>query len=101
MPAFKQTPVGATPLSRSTINDAVRIAKAVAAHFSFALPPWGHWTPDEWAKAGPEYDELRDCMLGWECVFLCRMRAVRLCVSWRPSPHLTAALRSPLPLLAA
>lgn len=30
------------------------------------LPPFCHFTPGEWKTKGHEYDEVRDCMLGWD-----------------------------------
>ncbi len=34
--------------------------------YRFALPPFCHFTPDQWQTIGHEYDEVRDCMLGWD-----------------------------------
>ena len=30
------------------------------------LPPFCHFTPEQWQSVGHEYDEVRDCMLGWD-----------------------------------
>ena len=30
------------------------------------LPPFCNFTPEEWQTKGHEYDEVRDCMLGWD-----------------------------------
>ncbi|MGF6991384.1 D-lyxose ketol-isomerase [Lachnospiraceae bacterium PM6-15] len=30
------------------------------------MPPFCHWTPEEWEEKGAEYDEIRDNMLGWD-----------------------------------
>ena len=30
------------------------------------LPPFCHFTPEEWKTKGHEYNEVRDCMLGWD-----------------------------------
>jgi D-lyxose ketol-isomerase len=30
------------------------------------LPPFCHFTPKDWETKGHEYDEVRDCMLGWD-----------------------------------
>ena len=32
----------------------------------FRLPSFAYWTPEQWPNAGPEADEARDCMLGWD-----------------------------------
>jgi D-lyxose ketol-isomerase len=38
----------------------------VARHFQLALPPYACWTRDDWMSDGSEWDEVRDCMLGWD-----------------------------------
>ena len=55
-------------LSRSVINRQVRTAKRVFEHFGIRLPQWAYWTPEQWEEAAsnPAYDEVRDCMLGWD-----------------------------------
>ncbi len=30
------------------------------------LPPFCNFTPEQWKTQGHEYDEVRDCMLGWD-----------------------------------
>ena len=30
------------------------------------MPPFCRFTPEEWKQKGHEYDEVRDCMLGWD-----------------------------------
>ena len=34
--------------------------------YSFSLPPFCSFTPDDWETKGNEYDETRNCMLGWD-----------------------------------
>ena len=53
-------------MKRSDINGAIRRMEKLIADYRFALPPFLHWTPAEWAVAGHEYDEIRDNMLGWD-----------------------------------
>ena len=65
-PPIAKNPLVPMPLTRSTINRSLRTAIKVAEHFQFALPPYAHWSPDRWGKAGPGHDEIRDCMLGWD-----------------------------------
>ncbi|EIP99619.1 ABC-type sugar transport system, auxiliary component [Opitutaceae bacterium TAV1] len=60
------TPQGDSPLRRSTINASVRVAREVLKQLGIHLPAFGHWTPADWAKAGSEADEIRDCGLGWD-----------------------------------
>ena len=33
---------------------------------NYQAPPFVYWTPEEWAEKGGEYNEIRDCMLGWD-----------------------------------
>ena len=53
-------------MKRSEINKALREMESVCAKYSFCLPPFCHFTPDEWQNKGHDYDEIRDCMLGWD-----------------------------------
>jgi len=40
--------------------------ESVCEKYSFCLPPFCHFTPEEWQNKGHDYDEIRDCMLGWD-----------------------------------
>lgn len=53
-------------LKRSQINDVVAIAKRVFAELGLRLPPFAHMNTEQWRAAGREYDEIRDCQLGWD-----------------------------------
>lgn len=53
-------------MKRSEINTALKEMEAFIAQYKFALPPFCHFTPEEWAQKGHEYDEIRDNMLGWD-----------------------------------
>ena len=53
-------------MKRSEINKALKEMEAMCAKHCCYLPPFCHMTPADWAKAGHEYDEVRDCMLGWD-----------------------------------
>lgn len=53
-------------MKRSRINAAIKQMEAMISEIKFALPPFLNWTPAEWAEKGHEYDEIRDCMLGWD-----------------------------------
>jgi len=33
---------------------------------NFHLPKWAYWTPEDWARAGSEADEIRQRELGWD-----------------------------------
>lgn len=53
-------------MKRSEINRILRDGKSFLERMNFHLPVWAHWTPEDWAQAGHEYDEIRDNMLGWD-----------------------------------
>ena len=53
-------------MKRSQINAALRELEAMCEKYCCYLPPFCHFTPDEWAQKGHEYDEVRQCMLGWD-----------------------------------
>ena len=53
-------------MKRSEINQALRELEEMARTYRFALPPFCHFTPEEWQDKGHEYDEIRDNMLGWD-----------------------------------
>ncbi len=53
-------------MKRSEINAALKEMEAMVAHCRFALPPFCYFTADDWQNKGPEFDELRDNMLGWD-----------------------------------
>ena len=53
-------------MKRSEINHALRELEAMAAKYRFALPPFCHFTPEEWQSKGHDYDEIRDNMLAWD-----------------------------------
>ena len=53
-------------MKRSDINKAIQRMEALLDKFSFLLPAFCHWTPEEWQSKNAEYDEIRDNMLGWD-----------------------------------
>lgn len=53
-------------MKRSEINAIIREFEALLKAHSFALPPFLHFTPEEWAQKGHEYDEIRENALGWD-----------------------------------
>ena len=53
-------------MKRSEINKALKEMEAFINKYKFALPPFCHFTPDEWKSKGKDHDEVRDCMLGWD-----------------------------------
>ena len=53
-------------MKRSQINRALREMEAMCAAHRFPLPPFCHFTPQDWQQLGHEYDEVRRCRLGWD-----------------------------------
>ena len=53
-------------MKRSEINAALRELEAMCKKYCCYLPPFCNFTPEEWQTKGHEYDEIRDCMLGWD-----------------------------------
>ena len=53
-------------MKRSEINKALKELEAMCQKYCCYLPPFCHFTPEEWETKGHEYDEVRDCMLGWD-----------------------------------
>lgn len=53
-------------MKRSEINAEIKRLEAMCKKYLYFLPPFCNWTPEEWENKGHEYDEIRDCMLGWD-----------------------------------
>ena len=53
-------------MKRSEINKALKELENACKKYSCYLPPFCHFTPEEWQNKGHEYDEIRDCLLGWD-----------------------------------
>ena len=53
-------------MKRSDINKALREMETMCQKERCYLPPFCHFTPEEWETKGHEFDEARECMLGWD-----------------------------------
>ena len=53
-------------MKRSEINKVLMEMEAFIKEYRFALPPFCHFTPEDWKSKGHDYDEIRDNMLGWD-----------------------------------
>ena len=53
-------------MKRSEINAALRKMEEMLHTLDFPIPPFLHFTPQQWQEKGHEYDEIRDNMLGWD-----------------------------------
>lgn len=53
-------------MKRSEINRLIDDGIRFLDEKGFSTPPFVYWTPEEWETKGSEYDEIRECMLGWD-----------------------------------
>ena len=53
-------------MKRSEINRALKEMEAMIREYRISLPPFCHFTPQEWETKGHDYDEVRDNGLGWD-----------------------------------
>lgn len=53
-------------MKRSEINKILKDALRFLEERKFCLPPFAFWTPEDWESKGPEADEIRDNLLGWD-----------------------------------
>ena len=53
-------------MKRSEINAIMRAANAFIHERGFVLPPFAHWSPDDWQAKGLEVQELVEHRLGWD-----------------------------------
>lgn len=53
-------------MKRSEINQLMQEAVEFFDEFKFKLPAWAYYSPEQWKSLGPEADEIRKNMLGWD-----------------------------------
>lgn len=53
-------------MKRSEINSALRKMETMCQRHRCHLPRFCQFTPMEWEMKGSEWDEVRDCRLGWD-----------------------------------
>jgi len=53
-------------MKRSKINALLEDALEFVASLKVALPPFAHWTPEQWRTLGPEALEIAERGLGWD-----------------------------------
>ncbi|MFI3207999.1 MAG: D-lyxose/D-mannose family sugar isomerase [Eubacteriales bacterium] len=53
-------------MKRSEINTAIKDMEKLIQEHKFNLPPFCHFTVEDWQDKSEEYDEIRDNMLGWD-----------------------------------
>jgi len=53
-------------MKRSEINRILKEGIDFLQSRGFHLPPFAHWTPEEWRLKGPECRQITDAQLGWD-----------------------------------
>jgi D-lyxose ketol-isomerase len=53
-------------MNRSRINAIIQEFLDFAESHQFFFPAWARYTPPQWARTGPEADEIRRHQLGWD-----------------------------------
>ena len=53
-------------MKRSEVNGAIRRAEAILESRRILLPPFAHWTPEDWRAVGPDCRRIRDNGMGWD-----------------------------------
>ena len=53
-------------MKRSEINRALRDMESALEKNRISLPPFCHFTAEQWREKGHDYDEIRENMLGWD-----------------------------------
>ena len=53
-------------MKRSEINAVIKKMEKLLEDCRFKLPPYLYFTPEEWTEKNHEYDEIRECELGWD-----------------------------------
>jgi hypothetical protein len=53
-------------MKRSEINDAIECALSALRKNHFVLPPFGYWTPSDWAEQASKLERIRLNGLGWD-----------------------------------
>lgn len=53
-------------MKRSEINHAMKDALSFLEEQKLPLPPFVRWSPEQWTEKGPECDDIRENMLGWD-----------------------------------
>lgn len=54
------------PMRRSEVDQIIADGLRFIDGMGMRLPAFARWTPAEWKAAGPEFDEIRETMLGWD-----------------------------------
>ncbi len=53
-------------MKRSELNQIIEKGIEFVERMNFKLPMFAYWSLEDWKTKGPEYDEIKDNMLGWD-----------------------------------
>ncbi len=53
-------------MKRSAINSVIRESLGLLEEHKFHLPPFAHWSPDDWRGKWESTKEIVECGLGWD-----------------------------------
>ena len=53
-------------MKRSELNKLIKENREFMEKQGFLLPPFAYWTIDEWKNIPDEYQEIKDCQIGWD-----------------------------------
>lgn len=53
-------------MNRSTINEILKEGQVFIESFGYVLPPFAHWTADDWADRRGDASAIVDAGLGWD-----------------------------------
>lgn len=53
-------------MNRSTINEILKEGQAFIESFCYVLPPFAHWSVEDWAALRPQANAIIDAGLGWD-----------------------------------
>ena len=53
-------------MNRSTINEILKEGQVFIESFGYVLPPFAHWTADDWAARRGDASAIVDAGLGWD-----------------------------------
>ena len=53
-------------MKRSEINQVIKEMEELISNTGLKLPPFCTWSAQDWKEKGPEYQEIKDNMLGWD-----------------------------------
>ena len=53
-------------MKRSELNKLIKENRSFMEAQGFKLPPFAYWSIDQWKNRSDEYEEMKDCQIGWD-----------------------------------